>query len=270
MLRDVQNYTSALDFGVDTPAGTVEFLLPQQTSPGVTLPGGASPARISAGGVTPEGSSPPPAPAPAPVPTPTPASAVPRATNGHANSGTVEVTPAVPRSRVASLLPVPVATRYGRGRKNNRATLAELFEAGTLQRLNGLEMGPPCYTEDTAHQHLQGGDNPPTSGASEGGFRQGDRESGKAWYGRAGTYHFSSERTKSRRHPLSLQDQGRRSKQGPTGRAAVVTSTRDRLRRHLCPCVQAPEHPDGTCDRRGAGLRGLHAGHANSIFSTLT
>ena len=23
MLRDVQNYTSALDFGVDTPAGTV-------------------------------------------------------------------------------------------------------------------------------------------------------------------------------------------------------------------------------------------------------
>ena len=25
MLRDVQNYTSALDFGVDTPAGTVEF-----------------------------------------------------------------------------------------------------------------------------------------------------------------------------------------------------------------------------------------------------
>ena len=28
ILRDVQNYTFALDFGVDRPAGTVELLLP--------------------------------------------------------------------------------------------------------------------------------------------------------------------------------------------------------------------------------------------------
>ena len=36
MLRDVQNNASALDFGVDTPTETVELLLPQQASPGVT------------------------------------------------------------------------------------------------------------------------------------------------------------------------------------------------------------------------------------------
>ena len=29
--------------------------------------------------------------------------------------------------------------------------MAELFEAGTLQRLSELELGPPCYTEDIAH-----------------------------------------------------------------------------------------------------------------------
>ena len=29
MLRGVQNYTSTLDFGVDTPAGMIELLLPQ-------------------------------------------------------------------------------------------------------------------------------------------------------------------------------------------------------------------------------------------------
>ena len=128
-------YTSALDFGADTPVGTVELLLIQQASPGITSPGEASPAEISPGGVTPEGSSPPPVPAPAPEPAPTPASAVPRATNGHVNRGTVGVTPAVTRSRAASLLPVPVATRYGGGYNNNRATLVELFEAGTLQCL---------------------------------------------------------------------------------------------------------------------------------------
>ena len=55
MLWDVQNYTSALDFGIDTPAGTVELLLPQQASPGVTSPGGTSPAGISPGEVTPKG-----------------------------------------------------------------------------------------------------------------------------------------------------------------------------------------------------------------------
>ena len=55
------------------------------------------------------------------------------------------------RSRAASLLPVLIATRYGGGRKNNRATLAEL-EAGTLQRLSELELGPLCYTEDIIHR----------------------------------------------------------------------------------------------------------------------
>ena len=75
-----------------------------------------------------------------------------KGTNGHANRGTVGVTPAVTRSRVASLLPVPVATRHGGGHNNNRAILAELFKAGTLQRLSELELGPPCYTEDIAHQ----------------------------------------------------------------------------------------------------------------------
>ena len=55
MLRDVQNYTSTLGFGVDTPAGTVELILPQQASPGVTSPGGVAPAKFSPGGVTPEG-----------------------------------------------------------------------------------------------------------------------------------------------------------------------------------------------------------------------
>ena len=160
MLRDVQNYTSALDFDVDTPAGTVELLLPQQASPGITSPGGASRARISPREVTPEESSPPPAPAPTPAPVPapapglapTPSSAAPRATNGHANRGTAEVTPAVTRSRAARLLPVTFATRHGGGRNNNRATLTELFEAGTLKRLNELELGPPCYTQDIAHQ----------------------------------------------------------------------------------------------------------------------
>ena len=70
MLRNVQNYTSSLNFGVDTPTGTVEFLLPQQASPDVTSSGGASPAGILPGGVTPEGSSPLPTPAPAPAPAP--------------------------------------------------------------------------------------------------------------------------------------------------------------------------------------------------------
>ena len=50
MLRDVQNYTSALDFDVNTPAGRVELLPPQQASPGVTFPGGASPAEKFARG----------------------------------------------------------------------------------------------------------------------------------------------------------------------------------------------------------------------------
>ena len=81
---------------------------------GVTSPGGASPAGILPGGVTPKGSSPPPA--------PTHASAAPRSTNGRANRGTVGVTLTVTRSRVASVLPVPVATRYGGGRNNIRAT----------------------------------------------------------------------------------------------------------------------------------------------------
>ena len=49
MLPDVQNYTSTLDFGVDTPAGTVELLLPHQASPSVTLPERAPPAGISPG-----------------------------------------------------------------------------------------------------------------------------------------------------------------------------------------------------------------------------
>ena len=61
MLWDVQHYTSTLDFGVDTLARTVELLLPQQASPGVTSPRGTSPATISPGGVTPEESSLPPA-----------------------------------------------------------------------------------------------------------------------------------------------------------------------------------------------------------------
>ena len=47
---------------------------------------------------------------------------------------------------------MPVATRYGRGHSNNRAILAELFGAVTPQRLSELELGPPCYTEDIAHQ----------------------------------------------------------------------------------------------------------------------
>ena len=118
MLQDVQNYTSALDFGVDT-ARTVELLLPQHASPDLTLPGGVSPVGSLPGGVTPEGSSPPPA--------PTPASAAPRATNEHAYRVTVEVTPVITRSRAASLLPVSVVTRYGGGRNNNRATSAELL-----------------------------------------------------------------------------------------------------------------------------------------------
>ena len=49
-----------------------------------------------------------------------PASASPRATNGHANRGTVGVTPAVTRSRAANLLSVPVATRYVGSRDNDR------------------------------------------------------------------------------------------------------------------------------------------------------
>ena len=123
------------------------------------LPGRASPARISPGGVTPEGLSPPSAPAPAPAPAPalapgpvpTPGSAAPRATNGHVNHGTVRDTPAVTRSRATTLWPVPVAARYGGGRNNNRAILAELFEAGTLQGSSKIELELPCYTEDIAH-----------------------------------------------------------------------------------------------------------------------
>ena len=42
-------------------------------------------------------------------------------TNGHANRSTVGVTPAMARRRATSLLPVPVATRYGGGRNNSRA-----------------------------------------------------------------------------------------------------------------------------------------------------
>ena len=140
--------------------------------------------------------------------------------------------------------------------------------------MHELELGPPCYTEDIAQQaenasfneqyayvatkalgsfsgrgaqeaipeRLQESDDPPSSDALEGGFRQGDCESGKAWRVRAGTHRFSSERTKGRRHPLGLQDQGRESILGPTDRAEVLTSPRDQLRRHLCSRVQAPEH----------------------------
>ena len=122
MLRDVQNYTSALDFSVDKPARTAELLLPQQTSPGVTSPGGASPVGISPGGATPTGSS--------SLPAPTPGSAALKATNGHANGGTMGVTPAVTRSRATSFLPVPVATRYGGGRNNNTDYLRLSFRGG--------------------------------------------------------------------------------------------------------------------------------------------
>ena len=41
-------------------------------------------------------------------------------------------------------------------------------------------------------EHLQVSDDPPTSGALEGGFRQGDCESRKAWCVRAGTHHLSA------------------------------------------------------------------------------
>ena len=47
---------------------------------------------------------------------------------------------------------MPVATRYGGGRNNNRATLAEVVEAETLQHLNELRLGPPCYMVTIAHQ----------------------------------------------------------------------------------------------------------------------
>ena len=47
---------------------------------------------------------------------------------------------------------MPVATSYEGGRNNNRTILAELFEAGTLQHLGELELGPPCYMKDIAHQ----------------------------------------------------------------------------------------------------------------------
>ena len=57
------------------------------------------------------------------------------------------VPPAATRSRAACLLPVPVATRCGGSHHNNKTTLAELSEAGTLQRLRELELGPLCYTE---------------------------------------------------------------------------------------------------------------------------
>ena len=115
--------------------------------------------------------------------------------------------PAGTRSRAASLVPVPVATRYGGGRNNNKATLAELLEADTLQRSSELKLEPPWYTEDIAHQaenasfnveyayvitnalgSFSGGEDkkqiPNTfkeamSGALEGSFRQEDRESGK-------------------------------------------------------------------------------------------
>ena len=92
------------------------------------------------------------APAPAPGPAPTPASAAPGGTNRHANRGTVGVTPAITRSRAARHFPVPVATRYGEGRNNDKATLAKLFEAGTPQRLSELELGPPCYLGEIVHQ----------------------------------------------------------------------------------------------------------------------
>ena len=42
IMWDVQNYTSALNFGVDTPSETVKVLLPQQASPGVISPERAS------------------------------------------------------------------------------------------------------------------------------------------------------------------------------------------------------------------------------------
>ena len=45
---------------------------------------------------------------------------------------------------------MPVATRCGGSHNNNKVTLAELFEAGTLQRFSELELGPPCYTEANA------------------------------------------------------------------------------------------------------------------------
>ena len=39
-----------------------------------------------------------------------------------------------------------------KGRNNDKATLAELFEAGTPQRLSKLELGPPCYLGEIVHQ----------------------------------------------------------------------------------------------------------------------
>ena len=302
MLWDVQNYTSTLDFGVDTLARTVELLLPQQASPGVTSPGGTSPATFSPGGVTPEESSLPPAQAPAPAPAPTsgPAltsvSAAPRAISGHANRGTVGVTPTITRSRAASLLFEPVTTRYDGGRNDNRATLAELFEAGTLQRLSELELGPLCFMEDIAHQAENARFNVEYTDAATnalGSFSGGENKEQipntfkeAMTLSQAARWKLASDRrsrvwksmTCTRWYPSlqfrtdeksSTPVEYTRSRQtentGPTGRAGVVTSPRDRLRWDLYPRMHAPEHPGGTCNRRGAGLRDLHARRANSI-----
>ena len=296
MLRGGQNYTSTLDFGVDTPAGRVELLLPQQASPGVTSPGGASPARISPEGITPEGSSSPPAPAPAPGPAPIPASAAPRVTNGHANRGAVGVTPVFTRSRAASLFPVPFATRYGVGHNNTRATLVELFEAGTLQRLSKLQLRPSCYTKDIVHLAENANVNieyayvATNALGSFSGWRTRNKSRtpsrrrwpshkrrvgrwlqtrrSRVWKSMACTSCYPSLRFRTD-ETSSVPAGYTRSRQTEYTRADwscwVVTSPRDPLRGYLFPRVQAPEHPDGTCNRRAAGLRGLHAGRASSI-----
>ena len=47
---------------------------------------------------------------------------------------------------------MPVATRYEGGRNRNIATVAEIFEVRTLQRLKELELALPYCTGDIEHQ----------------------------------------------------------------------------------------------------------------------
>ena len=177
----------------------------------------------------------------------------------------------------------------------------KLFEAGTLQRLSELKLGPSCYTEDITHQAENASFNVEyayvatnaldsfSGGESKEQIPNTFKEA--MTLPQAARWKLASDKeiASLEKHgvyelvPITSVPNGRKVVgtrwvynikadgiyKGPTGRARMVTSPRDRLWWHLCPRGQAPEHPNGTCNRRGAGLRGLHAGRANSISQHL-
>ena len=173
----------------------------------------------------------------------------------------------------------------------------EIFEAGTPERLSELELGPPCYTENIAHQAETASFNVEHAYIATnalGIFSGGENKEQipntlkeEMTPPQAARWKVASDKEIASlekhgvyaRVPVPLVPNGRK----VVGTRWVYKIKADKVYNGrlvmlgwsqvpgidcggiFAPVLQAPEHPDGTCNRRGAGLRGLHAGRANSI-----